>query len=440
MFKQYNATLVVLDDDPTGTQTVYDTPVLTEWSQQTLDNEISNQSPLFYILTNSRSLPPEQAEQLALEIGAGLKQASDKFNRKIFVISRSDSTLRGHFPGEVDALAKSLGIEDAVRVIIPAFFAGGRFTIDDIHYVKEDDNLIPAAITVFAKDASFGYVSSDLKDWVEEKTEGRLKANNVVSISIKNLRGKGIGSVANKLMKCKNGTACIVNAVSQRDLEVFAVALYKVCQSGKNFLLRTAASIVPILAGMEPRPLLMREDLLHRKRSVGLIVVGSHVSKSTKQLQYLLEHADIEAIEIQVEQLLTHTRRDDETARVISSVDKLIDNKQDVLLFTSRQLVAGKNSRSSLSIAHTVSESIVRIVEGQSTTPDYVIAKGGITSSDIATKAYQLKRARVMGQILPGVPVWRFEDSAKHTGMLYVVFPGNVGGEDALYKAYKKLY
>lgn len=440
MFKQHDTKLVVLDDDPTGTQTVYDTPVLTEWSQQSLENELSNKTSLFYILTNSRSLNPDQAEQLASEIGTHLKQAADHLNRHLIVISRSDSTLRGHFPGEVDALAKSLGIEAAVRILIPAFFAGGRYTIDDIHYVKEDDNLIPTAMTSFANDASFGYKSSNLKSWVEEKTGGRVQADDVVSISIEDLRNNKVDHVAQKLIKCNDGSVCIVNAVKPRDLEVFAVALYKAFQRGKTFMLRTAASIVPVLAGMEARPLLTRELMLQKKDTNGLIVVGSHVPKSTKQLQYLLDQTDIKPIEIHVQKLLSHNQNENEIARVFSSVVKLLSNNQDVVLFTSRQLVTGKEARSSQEIANIVSESIVKIVAGISTPLDYVIAKGGITASDIATKAYRIKRARVMGQILPGVPVWKFDETAKQAGMIYVVFPGNVGEEDALYKAYQKLH
>ena len=146
----------------------------------------------------------------------------------------------------MDALAKSLGIIDAVRILIPAFFAGGRYTLDDIHYVKEQDRLIPAAMTAFAKDAFFGFQSSNLKNWVEEKTNGQVRASNVVSISIEDLRCEGIDYVFEKLIKCVDSGVCIVNAVTRRDLEVFAVAFFKASRSKKKFLLRTAASIVPV--------------------------------------------------------------------------------------------------------------------------------------------------------------------------------------------------
>jgi hypothetical protein len=43
-----------------------------------------------------------------------------------------------------------------------------------------------------------------------------------------------------------------------------------------------------------------------------------------------------------------------------------------------------------------------------------------------------VRRAQVLGQIVPGVPVWRLGPESKYPGLPYVVFPGNAGGPDAL--------
>jgi uncharacterized protein YgbK (DUF1537 family) len=67
-----------------------------------------------------------------------------------------------------------------------------------------------------------------------------------------------------------------------------------------------------------------------------------------------------------------------------------------------------------------------------------LIAKGGITSSDIATKSLKVKLAMVAGSILPGVPVWKLGEESLFPGMHYVIFPGNVGGDDALSLAVAK--
>ena len=160
---QRPVSIVVLDDDPTGTQTVYDIPVLTNWKLRTIVDEFERGTALFYLLTNSRSLATTQAVGLALEVGANILEASRHTGRAFEVISRSDSTLRGHFPAEVDALAEALEMEQAVWVIAPFFQEGGRYTINDVHYVRESQQLIPAADTAFARDVVFGYRNSDLK-------------------------------------------------------------------------------------------------------------------------------------------------------------------------------------------------------------------------------------------------------------------------------------
>ena len=210
--------IVVLDDDPTGTQTVHDVPVVTNWALPTIIEEFERETPLFYVLTNSRSLPKTQAINLAREAGTNILEASRRTGRAFEVISRSDSTLRGHFPVEVDALVEVLEMQRAVWLIIPFFEEGGRYTINDIHYVKEARHLIPAAETPFAKDVVFGYAHSDLRRWVEEKTQGRCPAESVQSLSLDEIRKEGPDSIASKLAGCEPGRICVVNAADYRDL------------------------------------------------------------------------------------------------------------------------------------------------------------------------------------------------------------------------------
>lgn len=200
--------LVVLDDDPTGTQTVYDIPVLTEWGVDVLAAELANDLPAFYVLTNSRSLPLLEAKALNAEIAHNLAAASKQVGREFAVVSRSDSTLRGHYPGEVDALTDALGQEVDACLLIPFFLEGGRYTIDDVHYVAEGDKLIPAAETPFAQDAAFGYRSSNLREWVVEKTDGRIGPEQIRSISLETIRRKGPSGVAIALTELTGGGVC----------------------------------------------------------------------------------------------------------------------------------------------------------------------------------------------------------------------------------------
>jgi uncharacterized protein YgbK (DUF1537 family) len=423
--------VVVLDDDPTGTQTVYDIPVLTNWKLQSIIDEFDRRTGLFYLLTNSRSLSTKHAVDLASEIGANILQASRKTGQAFEIISRSDSTLRGHFPAEVDALAETLGIEQAVYIIIPFFLEGGRYTINDIHYVKDAEKLIPAADTAFAKDVVFGYRNSNLKLWVEEKTQDRISGSSVQALSLADIRQKGPNYIADKIAECKPKSVCIVNAADYRDLEVVTLGLLRAQRKGQHFLFRTAASFVRVRAGLRARQLLNPEEISSSDGTGGLIVVGSHVPKSSQQLDHLLSHGNIKSIEFDVDEYISQ-----ENKRQIKNAADFLNNTlskgQDAAVYTSRILRTGKDHESSLSIGRKISQGLVEIVRSISVNPRYVLAKGGITSSDIATKALGIVRANVLGQILPGVPVWQSGPESRFPNMPYIVFPGNVGSTDAV--------
>jgi uncharacterized protein YgbK (DUF1537 family) len=429
--------VVVLDDDPTGTQTVHDIPVLTNWKVQSIIDEFERRTPLFYLLTNSRSLATKRAVDLASEIGSNILDASHKTGQIFEIISRSDSTLRGHFPAEVDALSQVLGMEQAVYIIIPFFQEGGRYTINDIHYVRDGHQLIPAADTAFARDVVFGYRNSDLKLWVEEKTNGRISGSSVESLSIEGIRKNGPDHVAEKLAGCKPGSACVVNSADYRDLEVVTLGLLRAQQKGQHFLFRTAASFVRVRGGLEARPLLKADEIICRGDTGGLIVVGSHVPKSSEQLEHLLQHGNVESIEFDVDEYISQKDSDRQIRSVVEFLNNTLTQRQDVVVFTSRKLLTGKDHESSLYIGRKISQGLVDIVRSVSIRPRYVLSKGGITSSDIATQALGIIRAKVLGQILPGVPVWQSGPESRFPDMPYIVFPGNVGSSDAVSEVVK---
>jgi uncharacterized protein YgbK (DUF1537 family) len=423
--------LVVLDDDPTGTQSVHGIRVLTEWSVGALRAELASALPAVYLLTNSRSMPLAQARSLNAEIGRNIVLAAEPGGRRPVVVSRSDSTLRGHFPGEVDALADALGGGFDATLLIPAFIAGGRYTIDDVHYVADGDRLIPAGETDFARDATFGYRASNLREWVDAQTGGRVPAASVAAISIETIRRSGPDGVADQLAVLHGGV-CVINAASERDLAVAALGMLQAEARGKRFLYRTAASIVPLRAGIYPRPLLTRADLDLPAAGGGLIVIGSYVPKSSDQAAALLAQPGVASVEVDVGALLADEGPEHEIARVAQAADQQLRAGRDTAIWTSRQLVTGADAESSLAIGRRVSDGLVAIVRAITTRPRYLLAKGGITSSDIATGGLHVQRALVLGQILPGVPVWQLGPESRYPGMSYIVFPGNVGGPGAL--------
>lgn len=424
--------VVVLDDDPTGTQTVHGICLLTDWSVEILRRQLSNDMPVFYILTNSRSFTLDVAQSINSEIGRNLIEAARRVNRQFEVVSRSDSTLRGHFPGEVDALDKALERDFDGRIIMPFFPEGGRYTIDGIHYVDEGGWLIPAADTQFAKDHAFGFQSSDLRQWVEEKTDGRISADDVTLISIGDLRKGGPERVLTILYQLHHNNVCVVDSVSYRDLEVFILGLLKAEAKGKKFLYRTAASFVQVRSGLTPRPLLSVKELDLPDVSGGLIVVGSYVPRTSEQLEMLLSKTGTIRAEVIVSALIDDNLREGEIKRVAQKADQALSDGKDAVIYTSRELVTGKDAAGSLAIGKSISMGLVDILDKISATPRYILSKGGITSSDVATEALGVKQAMVCGQILPGVPVWKLEKESRYPGLMYIVFPGNVGDSNAL--------
>ena len=431
-FLQSEKTVVVFDDDPTGTQTCHDVVVLTSWSIELIVEELKKNPSILFILTNSRSLPEESAVQLTLDIGRNVREAVRQTGRQIIPISRSDSTLRGHFPAEVDALADALDVKGAVRVLIPAFIEGGRFTIDDVHYIVEHDNLIPVADTPFAKDKSFGYSHSDVKEWVEEKTSGVIKAGDVISISLTDIRCGGPSAVAERLSRCNPGEIVLVNAVSHSDLEVVAAGIQRSEKQGKRFLFRSSATFVPIRAGIAPGKIFTPTNSDIHSGNGSLTVVGSYVPKTTSQLNHLLTQNKHERIEINVDEVLTSASRSELAKAISKKVERWLSAGKDVVIFTSRSLVVGADANESLKINGVISDHLVSIIQGLSVRPAFFIAKGGITSSDLASRGLSSKKAHILGQAIAGVPVWKLADDSKFSKILYIVFPGNVGGESAL--------
>ncbi|KAI4975758.1 uncharacterized protein LOC123409678 [Hordeum vulgare subsp. vulgare] len=429
--------LVVLDDDPTGTQTVHDIEVLTEWPVEALTEQFRKLPACFFILTNSRSMIADKAALLVKDICRNLEAAAKTVPGISYtVVLRGDSTLRGHFPEEADAVVSVLGDMDA-WIICPFFLQGGRYTIDDIHYVADSERLIPAGETEFAKDASFGYTSSNLKQWVEEKTKGRILENQVSTISISLLRKEGPDAVRQLLCSLEKGSVCIVNAASERDMNVFAAGMIQAELQGKRFLCRTAASFVSARIGIKPKPPIRPNDLgLKRNLAGGLIVVGSYVPKTTKQVDELRAQCaqSLRVIEVSVEMisLKSTEERDQEISRIVDLGNAYIQSGRDTLVVTSRQLITGKTPEESLEINYKVSSALVEIVRRIDSRPRYILAKGGITSSDLATKALEARRAKVMGQALAGVPLWQLGPESRHPGVPYIVFPGNVGDNSAL--------
>ncbi len=429
--------LVVLDDDPTGAQTVHGLDVLADWSEAALARELVDPRPAFYVLTNSRGRSRDDAIALNRQVAGQLLAASARTGQKFAIASRSDSTLRGHFPAETDVWAEVLPEIDAT-ILIPAFFEGGRYTVNRVHYVADGERLVPAGETESARDATFGYRASDLTEWIEEKTGGRIRASEVVSIEIDFLRRQGAAAVARRLVELPKGSSVIVNAAAYGDLEIFTHGLLEAERRGKRYLFRTAASFVRVRAGLAAQPFLSPEAIGGPGRGRGLAIVGSYVGRTTQQLNAALTSPGTIGVEFSIDSLAVLTTRLAEIARAAAAAEAGLRAGANVIVYTSRRLESELGRAGEISVAQIVSAALVDMLQRIKERPRYLLAKGGITASDLAVKGLGMRRALVLGQATLGVPVWRIAEGP-FPQLSYIIFPGNVGDANALRDLIAKL-
>ena len=431
--------IIVLDDDPTGSQTVHSCLLLMQWDVDTLRLGLQDDSPIFFVLTNTRSLPPESAASVTREVCQNLKLALAAENVTDFlVVSRSDSTLRGHYPIETDAIAQELGPFDA-HFLVPAFFEGGRITRESVHYLIIDGVPTPVHETEFARDSVFSYDHSYLPKYVDEKTKGLIGAESVTRFVLDDIRA---GSLERLLQLCDNQCA-VVDGEIQGDLNSFAVDVLTAASQGKRFLFRSAASILTALAALPPQPI-AAENMAEYVRAgkPGAIIVGSHVKKTTQQLQALLQVEGTAGIEVDVARLLKDGEK--ESAQLLTEILERINSVHNAgktpVVYTSRQELSFKDVKTRLEFGVKVSGLLMDIVRGLPSDIGFLISKGGITSNDVLSTGLSLNSARLLGQILAGCSmVTTTSEHPQFPNLPVVLFPGNVGDADALGTVYKRL-
>lgn len=435
--------LAVLDDDPTGSQSVHGVQIVTVFDEAEYAAALDGEGATAFILTNTRGMPEPDAVALTGSIADDLFTLSARTGRPIDILSRGDSTLRGHVLGEVRAIdaarTRALGRGHDVIVFAPAFFEAGRTTVDDVHRVRIADIDVPAGETEFARDATFGYRSSNLREYLAEKSGGTIAARDVHSLSLNDIREGGPELIAARLGALSGGAFVVVNAEIADDYDLVALGIALAEQRGVAVLSRGAPSFARALAGLDPTPPLT-SDAIPRRAGHGLVVVGSHVSGTTAQVAALRAAREIVDVELDVGTVLGPER----DAHVRGCAQRVAAALRDspVLLSTSRTVVTGADAHSSLTIARAVSAALVEVTaHALAATPAWLIAKGGITSHEVAVDALGLRRAEVLGQLGRGIisllrPIVARPEAV---GMPFVVFAGNVGDASSLADAVARL-
>lgn len=426
------AKIIALDDDPTGSQTVHSCLLLTKWDVETLTLALTDDSaPLFFVLTNTRGMSASKAATVTRDVCHNLKLALAELKQGLSVdinpilVSRSDSTLRGHYPIETNVIAEELGPFHA-HFLVPAFFEGGRITRNSTHYLKlADGQEVPCHETEFARDSVFGYSTAYLPDYVSEKTKGEISSNQVVRFSLEDVRG----DCTEKILQLRDNSCCVVDCVEQADLDNFSAQLKQVVERyERRFLFRSGASLLTALAMLPSQPISAAEMSQYVKGGrPGVVLVGSHVQRTTIQLEEILKLSVTEGMEVDVARI-----RSGEEESMLRELTEKIEashrSGKNPVIFTSREELVFESQEDRLDFGEKVSAFLMVIVRQLPPTIGFLISKGGITSNDVLSDGLELRTSRVLGQILPGCSVVRCpSDHIRFADMPVVIFPGNVG-------------
>ena len=442
--------IIIFDDDPTGSQTVYGCPLLLKWDEQTLEKAFKQSSPLIFILANTRSLSSVLAVKKTREICSSIKKFFLRQGYSIddyFYISRGDSTLRGHGVLEPTILAEELGPFDAT-FHIPAFLEGGRTTENGIHYL----NGIPVHETDFGRDNIFGFSTSHLSKWIEEKSCGKIQANNILHVEIKQLEmafnnEDGLKSLVRFLSRLENNISVVVDAKLPRHLEILASAI-KIVSKEKRFLFRTAASFINSLSGLPPNPqstadlVSLKSGSNKFKYKSGLIIVGSHVTLASNQLKVLLKDNSCEGLEIPVSKLadifvlencqkaILEIEND-----LLSKINEIVNIKKVPVLYTSRREIKFSSYSERMNFGLELAEFMAILVGKTIGKFSYIISKGGITTQLLLQKGLNFNQVILKGQILPGLSI--VQSGSDKNDLPVVTFPGNLGNEKTLLESFR---
>jgi uncharacterized protein YgbK (DUF1537 family) len=441
--------VIVLDDDPTGSQTVHSAPLLLRWDAGTLRRGLQHPSPLLFVLANTRALEPEQARARICEICRTLRplleeaEAAGELDRWL-IVSRGDSTLRGHFPVEVEAIAAELGPFDAT-LLAPAFLPGGRTTRGGVHYLHGE----PVHTTAFARDRLFGFRSSDLAEWVEEKTCGCIAAAAVERIGVADLEGPPENLRA-RLADLHDQQVVAVDAEQPAQLDALGGAIWAVSDPAsarpRRLLLQSAASLINGLVPLPPQPLdeaglaaLRRRDPSGAPLPV-LVLVGSHVPLADQQLEQLLEEPGCRGLELPVA-TLARVLEGPLPREMLASLEQswLSELRQCLaqgltpVLFTSRGELSFASAQERRRFGLELAALMARLAAALAPELGLIISKGGITTQTLLADGLDQASVELQGQLLPGLSVVMAGD------LPVITFPGNLGDAGTLRLARQRM-
>jgi uncharacterized protein YgbK (DUF1537 family) len=467
--------VVVLDDDPTGSQTVHGCPLLLRWDPATLRLGLAHPSPLLFVLANTRALAPAAAAERVAEICRALLQAvaaeqAEGRCRHWLIVSRGDSTLRSHFPLECEVIARELGGEGGegggpaqgfdATFLAPAFLPGGRTTVNGVHRLNGE----PVHTTAFARDGLFGYRSSDLALWAEERSGGRIAAASVERLGLAELDAaaasdEGHAALCARLAALEGNRLVAVDAERPRQLAALGAAVRELTApsaSGRwgrprRFLFQCAASLLNGLVALPPQPLDAAGLAALRRQGPrgplpGLVLVGSHVPLADAQLEELLKEPPCAAVELPVARL-ARVLEGPAPQELLASLEQAWREQLEAclaagrtpVLHSSRGEVRCASAAERRRLGAALAALMARLAGALAPRLGYVISKGGITTQALLSEGLDLAAVELQGQLLPGLSLVLSPDGAAAARLPVLTFPGNLGEAGTLRQAWRRM-
>jgi len=435
--------IIVIDDDPTGSQLVHDCLLLLNWNYETLLKGLMSKSNLLFVLANTRSLSEEKVEKRLQEICNNLYRVliENNISDNLLFVSRGDSTLRGHNFLEPYLINEYLGPFDAT-FHIPAFLEGNRKTINGKHFV----NGIPAHKTTFAKDIIFGYETNDLKNLLYKKSRSKIELKNIENLYL--IDQQSSHELKKYIQNLKNNTHVIVDIDKFSQLDKFSQIIRELFKN-KKFLFRTAASFLKSISNTKNSKksnfyysqLRARNNL--NQFLPGIIIIGSYTDISTNQFKKLLEVDFFHAIELDVEKFYKiDVSKDKETQIyklknfILEKVRTTLKNSCIPIIYTSRKEKILENNLDQMDFYNSLSLFVAEIVADIKYEIGYLISKGGITSNTILNSSFNVDYVYLEGQICSGISLVKVK-LINNNYLPVITFPGNLGDDYSLKDVWK---
>jgi uncharacterized protein YgbK (DUF1537 family) len=408
--------IAILDDDPTGVQTLSGARVILDWAEPRVEDALASARAV-HLLTNSRAYPPDEAAAIVRSAAAAVLSTAPNTS----LVLRGDSTLRGHVLEEYLAVRDAKGTESFPPLVLaPALPSAGRVTVGGVQYLDRDGRRVPVHETEYATDPAFAYASSRLLDWAEQRTGGLFKSALGIEVTLEALHRGGPDAVVAALRQAAESPvpcAVALDAETGDDVEAVAAGLQRATAAGVESVVRCGPAVAGALGGVTA----MRAASLPVAQQL-LLVCGSYVSQSVRQLERVTARFPASLVAVDPQRL----GRGADGTQIAAQLEERLDASRLAVLAVWGPPPSGS---SDLAAGRRIAEGLASVVAAVQRRDALVVLKGGVTSAVVLRHGLGATEADIVGPVLPGVALWTIIDPVTRP---VLVVPGNVGGDGLL--------